>query len=55
VANDHQHSPVKYRVAILDSVTLAVACLLTYMLVTDVLSHVSSCPVPTASSAACGP
>ena len=40
MANDHQHSPVKYRVAILDSVTLAVACLLTYMLVTDVLSHV---------------
>ena len=40
MANDHQHSPVRYRVAILDSVPLAVACLLTYMLVTDVLSHV---------------
>ncbi len=37
VANDHL---VKSRVAVLDSVILAVACLLTYMLVTTILPRV---------------
>jgi hypothetical protein len=42
VANEHRHRVS--RVAVLDSVILAIACLITFMLVTDVLTRVYHLP-----------